>query len=149
MDYNPELNDHRLQLADGIVTMLETAEFEREPKKHGKELIYFREIPNKPIRVIIYTSIVDGMVRSVGDDAIRVVAIYTNRNEDTKCVGKAKRVFRTGKMEEIPERILGRMREVWGNANKAKKCHCGAPMVLSKASKLYCAETCWLDKETK
>jgi hypothetical protein len=88
-------------------------------------------------------------------DAIRVCGVYTNREGQERGIVKAQaRVFRVGQTEEIPERMVTRMREVWVASNRPVSCNkCGAPKFKSKLREKrgkiigggneVCAEACW------
>jgi len=104
----------------------------------GNEKVYSRANHNLLGLVVkVYTSGANGAekVKAKGQDAIRVVLVYTNGNGQTFGVTKAQRVFRTGSDSAIVGRMLSRMREMYGVANemaKSPRCPtCGAP--------------CWLD----
>lgn len=145
MEYNPESYEHRCELARVLVSTLDESGFVHENQGKRGEAIYSREIPGKRIRVLVYSTIEGNAVRAVGKDAIRVTAVYTCNDGTERSVGKAEgRVYRTGQISDIPERMLGRMREVWAKANTGERCNkCGAPKAESKKGNLYCAEVCW------
>jgi len=91
----------------------------------------------------IYTSIVDGEVRDVGGDSIKVCAVYGMADGSTRGLMKERRVFRTGQLEEIAERVKDRIRLVALDINGVQTCRCGGPMGKSKAGKDYCMALCW------
>jgi hypothetical protein len=148
VNYDPENANHRQLLASTLCAMLMHAGFEEEPPKDQgwytrKEKLFSREVGGG-IRVAVYTTIVGDETRKAGKDAIRVAAIYTNRNGDDKGIARCeKRVNRTGEIVAITDRTLDRMREVWKLAKVSERCHCGAPMFRSRNGNHVCADICW------
>jgi hypothetical protein len=107
-------------------------------------MVFARDSTRLPrVQVRIYTSIVGTEVRQVGGDSIKVCAIYTDREGRPRGVTREQRVFRTGKIEEIPVRIKDRIGRVAADLNAATICHCGAPKLLAKSGKYYCGDLCW------
>jgi hypothetical protein len=93
----------------------------------------------------VYTSVVDGVARGDGEDAIRVTLIWRDPAKNSLTpISKSTRVNRTGEMEEIVERVLQRGRDLWTSVPNISRCNCGAPKAVSKAGKLYCAARCWI-----
>lgn len=92
----------------------------------------------------VYSTVVGMVARGVGEDSIKVCALYETREGQYRGIGRAKRrVHRTGTIEGIVERMLGRIKEVIELCETAELCHCGEPKGLSKAGKLYCLDLCW------
>jgi hypothetical protein len=146
MKYAPESCGSREILATAIKAKLANCGFSREDVPGCREEVHSLVI-NRGIRVAVYTTIESGMARSCGSDAIRVTAIYKNKEGQDRGVAKAeKRVNRVGDVEEIVERMYQRMREVWVLGNKAERCSCGAPKFISKAGNLVCADLCWKNR---
>lgn len=104
---------------------LEKAGFVRATDLKYTEEVYERVHHRNPdFRVRVYTSIACGATRGCGKDAIRVVALRNPsvlereaRRTNLTCVHKATRVHRTGTVEGVLERMLGRMREAYGQLN--------------------------------
>ena len=93
----------------------------------------------------IYTSIVSGVARGDGEDAIRACLVW--QDPKTKVftpISKTRRVNRTGEMSEIMERTLERGRSLYSEIPSVSRCKCGAPKATSKAGNLYCAARCWI-----
>lgn len=143
MKYLPESRDSRGNLASAVQAKLAECGFTKETVPGCREEVYSLVI-NRGIRVMVYTTIENGIVRSCGSDAIRVTAVYRGTDGRDRGIAKAeKRVNRTGEIEDIVSRMYLRMREVWVLGNKAERCSCGAPKFVSKAGNLVCAELCW------
>lgn len=146
MKYLPESPASRETLAIMIQAEMRRCGFTRETVPGCREEVYSLVI-NRGIRVCVYTTIENGIVRSCGSDAIRVTAVYRGTDGRDRGVAKAdSRVNRTGNLEDIVGRMYLRMREVWVLGNKAERCSCGAPKFVSKAGNLVCAEICWTKK---
>lgn len=149
MIYNPESLDHRRQLGSMILSRLSEKGFKQASDSHGGETIFDFPVtrgglPNGFI-IRVYTSVVNGVARGEGEDAIRVSLIWKNPASNVVIpVSKSGRVNRTGEMEEIVERTLQRGRDLWLASSKVSNCRCGAPKITSKAGKLYCAARCWI-----
>ncbi|OHD18668.1 MAG: hypothetical protein A2Y38_19545 [Spirochaetes bacterium GWB1_59_5] len=144
--YNPLAPQDRLELAAALVLKLQECNFHLEDRPGTKERVYSRTVDGSPgIRVLVYTTVEGKQVREVGDDAIRVVAVYTNKEGQERGIAKAeKRVHRTGEFQAIVDRTYARMREVYALAKQAEKCpSCGAPLFKSKKGNLVCADICW------
>lgn len=103
--------------------------------KSGKEVVFERANHKDPrLKVRVFTSIKVGSetVRKKGADAIRVVLVFQDKKQSFG-VCSAKRVFRSGATDRVLNRMLERMREIYGTANKmaaGTKCKCGAPAYL-------------------
>lgn len=100
----------------------------------GKETVYERANHNCSSFVIrVYSSAKDGATdaRGCGLDAIRVCLLWADPTGKTYGVAKATRVYRTGTVEAVIARMLERMRDLYGLANRlaaAPRCPgCGAP----------------------
>ena len=146
MTYNPESTDDRTLLANTMRAMLSKAGFVQVERPGTKEKVFAREVPNTDgkVRVLVYTSIEGSMTRECGDDAIRVCAVYKARDDQERGIASAeKRINRVGEITDITDRLLVRMREVWGSVKTAERCSCGAPKFKAKSKKLCCADLCW------
>jgi hypothetical protein len=156
MTYDPNVQVHRQILAVELMTRLDTAGFIRRPAKPGtRELVYARPIPSFPgVSAVVYTSIEENggvpEVRWQGRDAIRCMALYAGKDDpaNERMVAKAdRRVFRTGEIVKIGERMIARLREVWRDASNAQRCgRCGAPTFVSKKGNTVCADLCFSKK---
>jgi hypothetical protein len=143
MEYDPKDPFHRTFLATHIQEALTTAGFVLQPAPHAfAEEVWKRGVEGTKFQIAVYTTIVAGQVRSVGADAIRVVGLYENAGQ-VKGKLKSRSVHRTGKVEAIKERMLNRARSTWSECRSNGKCKCGAPLMVSKKGKKYCADICW------
>ena len=160
MKYNPNSERHREALAGFVLMKLQKAGFSEDTTcERTKEMVFVRQVkPNVTVKV--YTSVVEQpsgklQIRAKDKDAIRVCGVYTNREGKQRGIVKAQaRVFRVGQVQEIPERMLTRMREVWVASNRPVSCNqCGSPKFKSKVRKKrgkvigggneVCADACW------
>lgn len=86
----------------------------------GNEIVYTRR-HHKDSRytIKVYTTLRIGAhnVRNVGEDAIRVCAVFVN-GSFSRGAAKTKRVYRTGTVEGVLERTLNRMREAYEVCNE-------------------------------
>jgi len=148
MDYDPTIPGMRTALAASLLMRLDECGFaevekpDRNAKYCGMERVFARPV-NDRTDVRVYTTIVDGKVRNVGKDSIRVAAVYTTKDGKTRGLVKNRRVHRMGNVDAITERMVGRMRAVWKNAARPERCRCGAPKFVTKKGNLCCAEICW------
>lgn len=139
---NPQ---HRIELAAAIITkVVMGCAFEEEFPAGVKERVFSRRVKDR-LRIVVYTTIEGRQVREVGEDSIRVCAVYTSKDGTERGVAKAtKRVHRVGEFEAIVDRVHQRMREVWALAVHSEVCpDCGAPMFTTKKKTLCCADLCW------
>lgn len=144
MIYDHNSPGHRAALALEIKAILAGLGFKPTDVPGSREMVFARDSTRLPrVQVRIYTSIVGAEVRQVGGDSIKVCAIYTDREGRSRGVTREQRVFRTGKIEEIPVRIKDRIGRVAADLNAATICHCGAPKLLAKSGKYYCGDLCW------
>jgi len=138
MEYDPNNQAHRRELAAGIIAELGRLGFTR--RESAGEAIYAHERePN--VAVLVYTTIVGAAVRSVGEDAIRVALIYEGQ-PNSRGLAKDRAVHRVG---TIPA-IVGRLRERIAAAQVAElpRCRrCNGPAFLSRAGQPTCAAICW------
>ena len=150
-DYDPSLPILREMLALSIIGKLDECGFvECGFDDKTREKVYSRDIKDTGISVKVYTTVVDREVRGEGKDAIRVCAIYAAKDGKNKGIVKSTRVHRTGNIDDIVERMYGRMRETWKAASTGDRCHsCGAPKFVAKSGKKVCADICWLTDDQK
>ena len=90
------------------------------------EVVYVRRHHRDPRYVVsIFTSIRDGasQARGLGEDAIRVSAfMWTDEAKgQTRGIAKCKRVFRTGSVQAIFERVISRARDAYAVCNQRVK----------------------------
>ena len=145
MDYDPQNFAHRTALATDIRATVLGLGFTRKDLGPGtREEVYARSSTRiRGVEMRIYTSIVDGEVRDVGGDSIKVCAVYGMEDGSTRGLMKERRVFRTGQLEEIADRVKDRIRLVALDINGVQTCRCGGPVGKSKAGKDYCMALCW------
>ena len=147
MNYDPTNREHRNALAVEIIAMLETAGFQQQESTKGSELVFSRTLVEGNLKVMVYTSVIKTNnleVREVGTDAIRVAGVYITKKGDNRGIVKNARIYRTGKISEIPQRVLQRMRATWKALAHAETCEkCGAPLFTSKKGNLVCTEVCF------
>jgi hypothetical protein len=97
----------------------------------GSEVIYEYGYEADPrFKVRIYTSLTVGAehCRGVGEDAIRVCAIFVGAK--TYGLGRTRRVNRTGKAERVLERMIDRANDMYRVIERAAAwglCACGSP----------------------
>jgi hypothetical protein len=138
MQYDPNIQAHRRELAATIIAKLEQLGFSRRPGPG--EAVYARERePN--VAVMVYTSIVGAEVRAVGEDAIRVALIYEGQPKP-RGLSKDRAVHRVGTVEAIVERLLDRV-EAAQRAELHRCRRCSGPAFLSRAEVPTCAAICW------
>ena len=106
--YNPNNKQHRKTLAKRIAMMLVASGFSLDGASTGED-VYTRPVDgvaagSAQIRVL--TSIVNGEMRRVAKDAIRVCAVYTDNAGQSRGLVKSTRINRTGDMEAITGRLL-------------------------------------------
>ena len=143
MEYDPKDTFHRTFLATHLREALTTAGFIVQPnRREGEEEIWKRGVEGTKFQIAVYTSIVGNQVRSVGADAIRVVGLYENGGQ-VKGKLKSRSIHRTGKVDDIKERMLARARHTWKECKSNGTCRCGAPLLVSKKGNTYCADVCW------
>lgn len=110
--------------SERLLGFLREKGFVEAPHRARTEVVYERAHQYETrLKVIVYTSIRRGAARAraKGKDAIRVCAIFDDGNHSYG-VAKLPRVHRTGSVEAVLERLLGRMREAYAACNaEAKK----------------------------
>lgn len=140
--YNAQNAGSRKALASAIMEMVESCGF--KPVLGQSEKVFARNIhTNEAIEVRVYTSVFGNEVDLVGADAIRVTVLYNTADNKVRPLGKTKRVYRKGTIEDIVERTRSRMRDGYRIGLNPEKCRCGAPKFTSKAGNLVCADACW------
>jgi len=140
--YNAQNAGSRKALASAIMEMVESCGF--KPVLGQSEKVFARNIhTNEAIEVRVYTSVFGNEVDLVGADAIRVTVLYNTPDNKVRPLGKTKRVYRKGTIEDIVDRTRSRMRDGYRIGLNPEKCRCGAPKFTSKAGNLVCADACW------
>lgn len=144
MPYNPQSFEDRRSLGQSLTSTLSEKGFIlSNPNMAGESIYHFplkRNGIESGFKIVIYTSIVGGVARGEGEDAIRVTLEW----QETP-ISKTTRVNRTGEIVEIVERTLQRGRDLIKSLPNVSYCKlCGAPRAISKAGNLYCAARCWL-----
>ena len=160
MKYDPKKDKHKLNLAIHIISKLDEAGFKRDKRfEFGNcdskfaEHVYSRKVRDD-MYVLVYTSCSNHKgyisVRNKGNDAIRVVAAYrpdSSKHAYVMGLSKHKRIYRTGTINAIGDRMLIQMRKAWKIGNNNESCKlCGAPKFMSKKGNLVCADLCWKSK---
>lgn len=146
--YNPESLTDRTNLAILIQRQLTDAKFQLVVSR-GEDVYELAVSPRIKIRV--YSSIVNGVCRGKGEDAIRVVTLYRRADGKDQFLLKEGPVNRVGAMTDIANRVVDRARDAYRELIRRKNAnmvcrYCGAPTFFSKNDKEVCAETCWLKK---
>lgn len=107
-----------------FISALEEKGFTRDSLAKG-EVVYTRQHHADPtMQVKIFTSLPNrsGDARACGQDAIRVLLIFTNpKSGKSGCLFKAARVYRTGTQEKVIERTIERAREAYAEATRRFK----------------------------
>lgn len=163
-NYDPNVMILRQMLALSILGRLEEAGFQEEPLKEKlarpelAEKVFSRVVgsPKNGMKIMVYSTVVgDGeavpfVVRQAGKDAIRISGVYVTKDGKTRGISSARRVNRTGDINDIVERMVERMRAAWRSCYDINRCDaCGAPKFNAKSGKSVCAEICWLTPEQK
>lgn len=144
MQYDPGNKNHRESLAQSVISKLNECGFE-EVDNPGGERVFQIGVKGKPnTKVMVYTTVVGNTVRSVGKDAIRISGVYTNSQGKSLGLVRQKRVYRTGEIDEIVDRMYRRMREAYKRVMSNSVCRdCGSPKFLSSKGNEVCSEFCW------
>lgn len=149
LPYDPNLALHRRHLAQRLVQTLTTAGFMEEAvtvrNAQIRERVFYRSVDTSPgIRVQVWTSIEGDEVREVGKDAIRICAVYRNKKGEDRGIVATTRTHRVGAVDDICDRLLTRMREVYGKARRPNRCaKCKAPTFQSKKKNDVCSDLCF------
>jgi hypothetical protein len=147
--YRPRSPASRCLLAASLTAAFNEGKLRKDTSEEFAstyEEVWYFQTSNPQVRVLVYSTIVEGSVRAVGTDALRVCAVYRSKKDGREYgIVKATRVNRTGTVEAIVMRTKERIREVFNAARRPNQCHCGAPKFLSKAKNEVCAEFCWKD----
>lgn len=147
MDYNHNEYGHRWALATEVRMAILALGFAPKEIPGTNELVLSKRSTRlRGVEMLVYTTIVGETVRPVGVDAIRVCAVFTPSDPTHHARGfiKERKVLRTGQIEEIPGRVVARVKDVAAELNGLKHClKCGSPGLISKKGNLYCADACW------
>lgn len=144
-EYNHTEYGHRWALATEVKMAVMALGFSPKEIPGTAELVLARPSARlRGVEVLVYTTIVGEAVRPMGVDAIRVCAVFNPTEGRGRGICKERKVLRTGKIEEIPGRVVDRIKDIAGEVNGLKHClKCGAPGLVSKKGNLYCADACW------
>ena len=110
--------------ASAIRERLAGAGFRLLPAARGEEVYERAHDKDSRYSIKVYSSVQRGEeeVRGCGADAIRVVAILTIPwNEKTYPIFKSARVYRTGSVEKVLDRMMERAREAYARCNEHRK----------------------------
>ena len=134
-------------LGSAIVALMHKCEFSEEVVSPDTERVFYREIPDLNVKIKVFSSVVNSVARDKGADAIRVVAIY-QKDGINRWLDSEARVYRTGEIEGVCNRLHERMREAWRKAVNLPKCgKCKTVMFWSaKKERHFCSEACWTKK---
>jgi hypothetical protein len=110
--------------AAAIRERLAAAGFHLLPAASGEEVYERSHDKDSRYIVKVYSSIQRGAlgVRGCGADAIRVVALLVTPNK-TYPLFKSARVYRTGTVEGVLERMIERAREAYARSNEHRKAN--------------------------
>ena len=111
--YNPNNKQHRKTLATRITKMLVAAGYSLDKTARSAEDVYRLDLTGVKVGtayVRVSTSISKGEMRTVGTDAIRVYAVYTNNAGQSRGLVKTTNINRTGDMAAITGRLLAALR---------------------------------------
>jgi hypothetical protein len=144
-EYNHNEYGHRWALATEVKMTVMGLGFSPKAIPGTAELVLSKPSARlRGVEVLVYTTIVGEAVRPMGVDAIRVCAVLNPTEGRSRGILKDRKVLRTGKIEEIPGRVVDRIKDIAGELNELKHCNrCGAPGLISKKGNLYCADACW------
>jgi hypothetical protein len=144
MKYQPASSSSRQLLSNALVQELEGMGFRPIHQEGTRELVLARESTRLPgVQIRVYTSSVDGEIREVGQDAIRVCSVLVSGGRE-RGFRKETRVNRVGEVGAIVERVSSRVGAMGSLIRSASSCSCcGAIMLESRAGNLYCADLCW------
>ena len=113
--------------ATAIRSRLAGAGFTLVPGTRGEEV--YERFHNRDVRYVVrvYSSIQRGAeeARGCGEDAIRVVALFLDGKYNFPArvipIFKATRVHRTGTVEGVLDRMIGRAREAYATCNEHRR----------------------------
>ena len=144
--YNPDSPADRRALGQALLAAFTSKGFTVLPGNPGTETVVAFPVKGmERVEVRVYTSVVNGSVRALGKDAIRAVAMYETVDGQQRGLARDARVFRTGTIDAIVERAVGRAREVFKAVYVSERCpRCGAPKFTAKSGKVVCADACWM-----
>jgi hypothetical protein len=108
--------------AAAIRERLVAAGFRLNPASHGEEIYERAHKVDARYTIKVYSSIQRGAngARGCGADAIRVVALFTPRDKSYP-IFKSKRVYRTGSVEAVLDRMIERAREGYARCVEHRK----------------------------
>ena len=144
-EYNHAEYGHRWAVATEVKMAVMALGFSPKTIPGTHELVLAKASTRlRGVEILVYTTIVGEAVRPMGVDAIRVCAVFNQTDGRGRGVCKERKVLRTGQIEEIPSRVVARVKDLAGELNELKHCNkCGAPGLISKKGNMYCADACW------
>lgn len=109
--------------AAAIRERLMAAGFWLLPATRGEEVYERAHDKDGRYTVKVYSSVQRGQIgaRGCGADAIRVVALLTVESGKVYPIFKGTRVYRTGTVEAVLERMIERAREAYATCNQHRK----------------------------
>jgi len=109
--------------ASAIRERLVAAGFHLLPDTRGEEVYERSHDKDGRYTVKVYSSIQRGAsgVRGCGADAIRVVALLTAQSGKVYPIFKSARVYRTGTVEAVLERMIERAREAYATCSQHRR----------------------------
>ena len=143
MKYDPTNPEHRATLARELSAAFSAKGYKpRVTPAHEEEQLAL--MLKKQLQVRLYTSVVAGGARAVGEDAIRVCLVYLRRDGTQQGLAGAMRVNRVGEIQDIVKRAVDRAAALVLSAADLPCCRkCGSPLFTAKSGKEVCAEFCW------
>ena len=136
-DYNPGSLADRTELATRFIAGLKASGYAEIKIAGTRERVFARTMSNRAV-LQVYTSVVGTAVRQLDKDAIRFSGIYVRHDgQERTLLPKMSRVYRTGTIDRILERVQERLFAVEEELARIHTCRrCGTPMFKSKAGKL-------------
>ena len=109
--------------AAAIRERLAAAGFRLVPGMYGEEVYTRDHDKDRRYVVKVYSSIQRGAdeARGCGADAIRVVALFVRNPNSVWPIFKSARVYRTGTVEGVLDRMVERAREAYARCNEHRK----------------------------
>jgi len=146
--YDPSSQEDRIELAQNILRSLHDRGFEYKSGGGPSAELVFEKVNERGLCIHVFTTIVEtargNEVRALGKDAIRVILSYIKNDGVLRGLGKERRVFRTGDIPGVIQRLNDRIDQTVARSNSPESCEkCGAPKFESKSGNLVCSEICW------
>lgn len=143
MKYDPTNPEHRAHLGRELIAAFSAIGYKLRETKPGEETS-LGLLLKRDLQVRLYTSVVAGGARAVGEDAIRVCLVYRTRDGKQRGIGSETRVNRVGEVQDIVARALQRAASLVERVASLPRCRkCSAPLFTAKSGKEVCADVCW------